>query len=83
MTVLTSVVPRLGRSIGRARAAHKRTSPVTVPAVVKNLAAYPLTVMGLSSIVAAVILISLVAGLIVLGVSLMALEYLIADEDQA
>lgn len=51
-----------------------------LPVSAKNLASMPLTVAGIGCVAAGVFLWSLIAGLIFLGVALIVLEYLIADD---
>ena len=55
-------------------------SPVRIPGVIRNLGSVPLTVLGFGCIVAGILTVSLIGGLIMLGVLLIALEFITADE---
>ena len=76
----------LGRSQGKhrirkfrdfARTAVKR---VSVPKSVRKLAEMPMTLMGLGVISSAIIMLTVTGGLMFIGICLIGLEYLIADE---
>lgn len=68
------------RAAARLRAITERVAaPVRQPAA--NLARIPLTVAGLGCVDAAAFVGCTIAGLVVTGASLIALEFLIADED--
>jgi len=67
------------RAAARLRAVAARISTPVLP-VLSNLASIPLTVAGLGCVDAAAFVGNTIAGLVVTGLSLIALEYLIADE---
>jgi hypothetical protein len=66
-------------AVAARRALARATTPVTGLAV--KLAEIPLTVAGIGCIDAAAFVGNTIAGLVVTGLSLMALEYVIADEE--
>ena len=66
------------RAAVRLRAARAR---ITMPAPMRRLAEIPLTVAGIGCIDAAAFEGGLIAGLVVTGLSLVGLEYLIADSE--
>jgi hypothetical protein len=67
------------RAAARLRTAAARISTPVLP-VLHNLASIPLTVAGLGCVDAAAFVGNTIAGLVVTGLSLIGLEYLIADE---
>lgn len=72
--------PRMwDRAAARMRAVAARISTPVLP-VLHNLASIPLTVAGIGCVDAAAFVGNTIAGLVVTGLSLIALEYLIADE---
>lgn len=60
--------------------AKRAVARVSVPKSIKKLAEMPMTLMGLGVISAGVIMLTTVGGLMFIGVALIGLEYLIADE---
>jgi hypothetical protein len=56
-------------------------SKLTIPASIKKLAQMPMTIMGLSIISSAIIMLTLVGGLMFIGVCLILLEYVITEGD--
>lgn len=71
---------RVRRGFARAGAAARKVSaPVRAP--LGNLAQMPLTVAGVGCIDAAAFVGNEIAGLVVTGLSLMGLEFLIADDE--
>lgn len=66
------------RAAARLRAVSKR---LTVPAALRRLAEMPMTIAGIGCIDAAAFVGNTIAGLVVTGLSLMALEYSIADDE--
>jgi hypothetical protein len=74
-------VPGTGRLSRAAGWLHRLRRTAKVPASLRSLADYPLTVAGLACIDWGVCTASITAGLITAGLSLIGLEYLIADED--
>ncbi len=70
-------VPTVRPRFLRLQAAFRR---LAIPASLRNLLSMPLTVLGLIVMDAGVFTQSVTAGLLVMGVFLIALEYLIADE---
>jgi len=58
---------------------HVAARTVSRNQAMRNLASMPLTIIGIASIVAGILTVSLISGLIVLGLMLIVLEYLIAD----
>ncbi len=65
---------------GRAKAVRSALRTVKAPQSVRNAMSMPLTNLGVASISAGVMLISLSAGLIVAGILMIGLEFIIADE---
>lgn len=72
--------PVLNWCLKRWSGLRSRVSRVKAPVSVRNASKMPLTVIGIGCVVAGILTVSLIAGLIVLGVALIAFEYLIADE---
>lgn len=74
-----SLRSRVRDAAARLRAAAGRRSAPALP-VLHNLAQIPMTVAGIGCIDAAAFVGNTIAGLVVTGLSLIGLEYLIADE---
>ena len=60
-----------------ARSAVKR---VSVPVSVQKLAQMPMTIMGLAAISSGILMLTLTGGIMFIGLALIGLEYLIADD---
>lgn len=60
-----------------ARSAVKR---VSVPKSIRKLAEMPMTLMGIGLIASAVTILTVVGGLMFIGIALIGLEYLISDD---